>query len=128
MDLVNGSVIDLSKTGSSINIIANESISTVRSVKFVLNNVTARIDNDAPYALGGNPIMGDGLWKVKAGNYTLSATPYLRYFAWGPQGNSLTVNFKVVNGTLSATITILHARSASPWREQLAEVIESENI
>ncbi len=126
MDLTNGSVIDLSKTGSDINIIAMESVSSVRSVKFVLNNVTARIDNGSPYALGGTAIGGDTFWKAKPGTYTLSATPYLKYFAWGPKGKTLTVNFKVVNGTIPATAIARIANSNE--EEQVREVIDRENI
>ncbi|MEO7991463.1 MAG: T9SS type A sorting domain-containing protein [Chryseolinea sp.] len=127
MDLVNGSVIDLSRTGPNINIIAQESIGSVRSVKFELNNVTARIDNGAPYSLGGNPISGDTFWKVKAGTYTLSAIPYLKYFGWGPKGNSLTINFQVVNGTIPAT-TIARIATSTDEVQQIEEVIDQENI
>ncbi len=131
MDLVDGSVIDLSKTGSDINIIAKESIRSVRSVKFVLNNVTARIDNGSPYALGGNPIGGDTFWKARPGTYTLSATPYLKYFAWGPKGKTLTVNFKVVNGTAPAKQTEPIARLASSANEEQVkgeEALNSEDV
>ncbi|MEO7992752.1 MAG: T9SS type A sorting domain-containing protein, partial [Chryseolinea sp.] len=110
MDLVEGSIIDLNQPEfNSFNIIANPSISSIRSVKFTLNNVTARIDNGAPYALGGNPILGDTHWKVRVENYTLSATPYMKYFAWGPNGTPLTIHFQVVKG-IAAGSTLANAR------------------
>ncbi|MEO7990300.1 MAG: T9SS type A sorting domain-containing protein, partial [Chryseolinea sp.] len=129
MDLVDGSVIDLSQPGfDHFNIIANPSITSIRSVKFVLNNVTARIDNSAPYALGGNPISGDTFWKAKPGQYTLTAIPYMKYFAWGPSGTPLTIHFQVVNGTIPFTATARIANATPSDTQQSEETFDMENV
>ncbi|HEY3403795.1 MAG TPA: S8 family serine peptidase [Ohtaekwangia sp.] len=109
IDLVEGAVIDISQPGFNlINIIANTSINTVRSVKFSLNGPTARIDNRAPYGIKGTANGNETFWAVAPGNYTVTATPYMQYYAWGPIGQSLTVNFRVVNGGVP---TVANARS-----------------
>ncbi len=125
MDLVDGSIIDLSLTGSNgFNIEANVTLPSIRSVKFVLNDVTARIDNGAPYALAGNPISGDTFWKPKPGQYTLTATPYMKYFGWGPKGNSLTINFQVIKGAIPAAARI----ASSSDTQQVEEIVDQENV
>ncbi len=129
MDLVEGSIIDLSQPGfNSFNVLANPSLNSIRSVKFTLNNVTARIDNGAPYALGGNPISGDTFWKAKAGQYTLTAIPYMKYFAWGPSGTPLTIHFQVVNGTIPSTATARIANATASDTQQSEETSDVENV
>lgn len=108
MDLENGSIIDLSKPGyGSINIVANTSIPTVRSVRFLgSTNITARIDNRAPYALKGNADGSDTFWNATPGDYTYTAIPYMQYYGWGPKGIPLTVSFKVIRSTTNTTARI----------------------
>jgi len=99
MDLYDGAVIDISKPKfRGINIVANETGGTVRSVKFVLNNVTARIDNKDPFALHGRANGTNSPWPATPGNYTLTAIPYAKYYGWGQAGEPLTIHFKVING------------------------------
>lgn len=99
MDLEDGGIVDLSSIGTnSINIVANTNISTVRSVKFVWGGTTARIDNVSPYALKGTS-SGDTFWSATPGNYTLTASPYMKLYGWGPVGVSKTIRFQVVRGS-----------------------------
>ncbi len=120
MELQDGAVIDISQPNlSELNIFANTNIGTVRSVKFILNDITARIDNGAPYALKGNPITGDTFWKPKPGYYSLTAVPYMKYFGWGPKGTSLTIHFQIVNGVKpAATIARVETDSQIQGREE----------
>ncbi|HEY3403796.1 MAG TPA: S8 family serine peptidase [Ohtaekwangia sp.] len=112
MDLEEGSVIDISQPGfSSINIVANTSINTVRSVRFVTGTVTIRIDNRAPYAMRGNSDGTDTFWPVKPGSYSIKAIPYMMYYGWGPRGIPLTVNFKIIQ---SATPAVARLSSDGP--------------
>ena len=100
LDLQEGGVIDISQANfSKINIVANTSISTVRSVEFTLNGATGRTDNAAPFALKGDNNGNDTFWPVKPGFYTLTARPYMKMHAYGPEGILLTIHFRVVNGT-----------------------------
>jgi len=101
MELTDGAVIDISKPKfKNINIVARPSIDAVRSVKFVLNNQTARIDNKAPYALHGRQNGTNTRWPARPGDYELTAIPYMKYYGYGPRGIPLTVNFTVINGSL----------------------------
>ncbi|MEO7990302.1 MAG: S8 family serine peptidase [Chryseolinea sp.] len=99
MDIQDGGVIDISQPGfSMINLVANTSVNTIRSVKFILNGPTARIDNVAPFALKGNANGSDTYWTPKPGYYTMTAVPYMKSYAWGPEGTPLTIHFQVING------------------------------
>lgn len=110
MDIEDGSIIDISQLGSSsVNIIGNTSVSTVKSVKFKLNGTTSRIDNQAPYAMKGTS-SADTSWPIKVGDYTLVAYPYVQYYGWGIAGVSKKISFKVVNGSVP---TVANARMAS---------------
>jgi hypothetical protein len=100
--LTNNYVIDLSKIrGKSINVRANTKPAVVGSVSFELNGNPSGVENGAPYALYGDQnYTGDyNSWTPNPGNYTLKATPYSSANATGTKGTSLTVNFKVINGT-----------------------------
>ncbi len=105
MDLQEGSIIDLSQPGfDKINVIANTSINTVRSVKFVLNGITARIDNRSPYGVYGNSRDIELPWPIHPGQYTLTAIPFMKYYGYGPQGIPLSVNFRIVNGSVPTVL------------------------
>lgn len=108
--LAEGDVINIGDLPfTNVNIVANTSISSVRSVKFSLNGITARIDNRAPYAISGTANGYEIPWNIMPGSYTLTATPYMKYYAWGPAGTPLTVHFSMTNESLS----IANARIAS---------------
>ncbi len=113
-DLFDGDIIHEDQLGSNgFNIIANTSISNVRSVQFVLNGLTARIDNRAPYAIHGRANGYDTPWNAKPGIYTLTAIPYMKYYAWGPKGISSTIHFTILNNTQNAIATAKEAQSGS---------------
>ncbi|MEO7989149.1 MAG: S8 family serine peptidase [Chryseolinea sp.] len=105
MDLQEGGIIDLSQPGfDRINVIAKTSINTVRSVKFAINGVTVRIDNKSPYGVYGNSKGIELPWPIHPGRYTLSAMPFMKYYGYGPQGIPLTVNFRIVNGSVPTVL------------------------
>jgi hypothetical protein len=105
MNLQEGGIIDLSQPGfDRINVIANTSINTVRSVKFAINGVTVRIDNRSPYGVYGNSKGIELPWPIHPGRYTLSAIPFMKYYGYGPQGIPLTVNFRIINGSVPTVL------------------------
>ena len=127
LDLVDGGIININQPGfNMINLVANTSVNSVRSVKFILNGPTARIDNVAPFALKGNANGGDTSWPPKPGFYTLTATPYMKSYAWGPQGTPLTIHFQVINGIGSTSSAGRIANSMND--NQQSETFDSENI
>lgn len=89
----------------NINIRANTSPNPVGSVKFILSGTQGRTQTEtgAPYALFGDNSANYNPWTPYVGNYTLTATPYTGSGASGTAGNSLTINFSVVNNTSSNT-------------------------
>jgi len=97
-ELHEGDVIDLNKPGyNAINLVASTSIPEVRSVLFKVNNTTARIDNQAPFAIHGVSAT-ETPWPIRPGFYTVTATPYMRFHAWGAPGETRTVSFRVIRG------------------------------
>ncbi|MEO7988916.1 MAG: choice-of-anchor D domain-containing protein [Chryseolinea sp.] len=109
--LVDGDVINMGQPEfQHVNIIARTNINTIRSVKFTLNGITARIDNRAPYAVSGASNGNEMPWNIKPGTYELTATPYMKYYAWGPVGVPMTVHFTVVNNATTLA-------GLSNWRE-----------
>ncbi len=128
LDLVEGGIININQPGfNMINLVANTSVNSVRSVKFILNGPTARIDNVAPFALKGNSNGSDTFWPTKPGFYTLTAIPYMRSYAWGPEGTPLTIHFQVVNGTGSTSAAGRVANSADNDQPTI-ETFDQENI
>ncbi|MEO7990301.1 MAG: T9SS type A sorting domain-containing protein [Chryseolinea sp.] len=128
LDLVDGGIINISQPGfNMINLVANTSISSVRSVKFTLNGPTARIDNVAPFALKGNANGSDTFWPTKPGFYTLTAIPYMKSYAWGPEGTPLTIHFQVVNGA-GANLSAGRIANSTDDSQQTIETFDQENI
>lgn len=123
MDLENGSVIDIGQPGfGAINIVANTSINTLRSVRFVTGNITIRIDNRAPYAMRGNANGSDTVWPAQPGFYTITAIPYMMYYGWGPRGVPLTVSFQVIRSAAPAS-----ARAGQVEDEVVNQEVSSED-
>jgi hypothetical protein len=117
IDLVNGTVIDAKNPAYClVNIKANTAGGIIKSVDFVLNGKKFRIDNLAPYMLGGLGTLIDLPIPPVPGSYTLTATPYSEAYASGIAGQSLTVSFTVVHGTTATTAARENetARSSSP--------------
>ncbi|HXH19886.1 MAG TPA: kelch repeat-containing protein [Chitinophagales bacterium] len=94
-----GMTINLATIGSfSIRADICPGSTSVKSVKFVLNGATVKIENIAPYAIAGDgSTTGYNKWNVSPGSYTLTATPYSGSNASGTSGISLTRHFTVIN-------------------------------
>ena len=96
--------------GSGFNIKAETDPGKVGSVKFVLNDKTYRIENAAPYAMGGDSNGNFGAMDLAPGTYTLKAIPYDQANAKGKAGEALQMEIKVVKGkkvTLNARVDAL---------------------
>lgn len=87
-----------------INIRANTEGGVVRSVVFKLNGHLFRIDNYAPYHLGGIGTFIDLPLPAVPGEYELTATPYSEPAGRGIAGQALTVAFTIGEdrGTVAA--------------------------
>lgn len=87
------------------NIIARTNIPTVSSVKVVLKKVNGkqvnRIDEDAPFTVGGVNNGPDQPLSITPGVYTLTVTPFMQDDALGAAGFSASVQFRVVHLPLS---------------------------
>ncbi|MEO7990207.1 MAG: choice-of-anchor tandem repeat GloVer-containing protein [Chryseolinea sp.] len=105
--IFDGEIININQPElESFNVVARTNISTTRSVKFTLNDVTARIDNRAPYGVSGKANGNEKPWLIGPGNYTLTATPFMKYYAWGPQGVPLTIHFSIVDDIISSQVAM----------------------
>lgn len=87
------------------NIVARTNISTVSSVKVVLKKVNGiqvnRIDEDAPFTVGGINNGPDQPLSIAPGSYTLTVTPFMQDNAFGAAGFSAAVQFRVIHLPLS---------------------------
>ncbi len=106
----NGDVIDLSVTGSSLNVKALINPPFAGRVNFALSGSASnnRDETAAPYALFGDVNGTYSIWTPAPGSYTLTVTPFAEV-SGGESGSSLTIQFTVVaNGsnTRTATTTI----------------------
>jgi pectate lyase len=82
----------------NLNIRANTSPATVGSIRFGWDrSSTYRIDNSAPYALGGNNSGNYYSWRPSPGTHSLTARPYTRSDARGTAGTAMTITFRVVD-------------------------------
>ncbi|HWR53006.1 MAG TPA: Ig-like domain-containing protein [Bryobacteraceae bacterium] len=80
---------------SNLNILARTSGGGIASVAFVLNGSTVRVENVAPYTIGGDSGGDYWPWALPAGSHTLTLTPYSGTNATGTPGQALTVKFTV---------------------------------
>ncbi|MGV3558398.1 malectin domain-containing carbohydrate-binding protein [Larkinella arboricola] len=97
LQLKNGEVIDLTKTGTLLNVRANTNSSRISKVVFALDdNENFRTETVAPYTLAGDTDQGHYDWTPSLGPHTLKATPY---GPAGEVGTPLTVNFTVIAST-----------------------------
>jgi hypothetical protein len=95
--LVNGDVVNLSVTGTSLSIRANVG-GSVGSVRFALDgNTNYRLENSAPYSLAGDDSGDYSVWTPALGGHSLTATPYSAQGGTGTVGVPLTVGFTVTN-------------------------------
>ena len=99
--LVNGDVVNLAVTGTSLNIRANVS-GSVGSVRFGLDgNTNFRTESTAPYALAGDSSGNYEAWTPALGSHSLTATPYSASGATGTVGIPLSIDFTVTNAATS---------------------------
>jgi hypothetical protein len=89
---------------SKYNIVANANEKT-GSVAFLLNGKKYK-DNTSPFALFGEHRGNFHPGKLKAGSYTLTATPYSNKNFKGVKGTSLTVQFEVKNQSSSSVLAM----------------------
>jgi prepilin-type processing-associated H-X9-DG protein len=102
--LTNGMTIDLAEVGKRLNVRAdlpaNVTRTDVRSVRFNYDgNPGYRIENGAPFALGGDTAGDYASWTPRLGTHTLVVTPYGSSGAAGEQGRSDAINFTVIDTT-----------------------------
>ena len=97
--LANGDVINLSVTGSHLNIRANTS-GSVGSVRFALDgNTNFRTESAAPYALMGDSSGDYASWTPALGSHSLTVAPYSASEGSGTVGILLSIDFTVTNVT-----------------------------
>ena len=99
-----GDVIELSDyAANSFNIVANIGTLEVGSVVFDYNGQEGfRTENFAPYALAGDNGSGNfNSLQLALGENSVTATPFTGAVAGGDSGIALTVNFEVVDSSLS---------------------------
>jgi hypothetical protein len=80
---------------ANLNMLARTSGGGIASVAFVLNGNTIRVENVAPYTIGGDSGGDFWPWTLPAGSQTLTVTPYSGTNATGTPGQALTVKFTV---------------------------------
>lgn len=85
---------------SQLNIRAN-TLGAVGSVRFALHDGTRNLvvasDNTAPFTLFGGNL--NEVWALSQGTYKLTVTPYSGANLSGAEGQTMVVNFRVVNNT-----------------------------
>jgi hypothetical protein len=96
--LKDGAIINLRKLPTrELNIRAVTKPEVTGSVRFRLDgNDSYRIENTAPYALGGDNLGDYSPWTPAVGKHTVTATPYTEQGAVGEAGTPLTIAFEVV--------------------------------
>ena len=97
--LADGDIINLATLPTrKLNIRANTNPAVIGSVEFELNAMTYSVENLAPYALAGDSPPGNyAPWTPTPGQYALTATPFSENRAQGEVGESLTVDFSVLD-------------------------------
>ena len=103
--LADGATLDLKAVGQSLDVRATTTAAEVGSVVFALDGVPYRVENVAPYTIGGkDPATGAPLgWNPGDGPHTLTVTPFSQPDAAGTPGRPLTVAF-TVTGSAGATV------------------------
>jgi hypothetical protein len=92
--LSSGTTIDLAQ-GSQLNIRANADTQVVKSVKFVLDNSTTRVESSVPFSFAGDSGGNYTAWTPAVGSHTMVVTPYTGVDNQGTAGTPLTVTFNV---------------------------------
>jgi len=101
------SVINRAVTGDNLNIRANVSQS-VGCIRFDLNGVQRRIENQAPYAMTGDNSGIYNSWTPAVGAYIVKGHAYSLTNAQGSLLDTLSVRFTVINETPPSLRTALY--------------------
>jgi len=94
--ITNGATISLSALNvKKINIKAATG-SGVKSVAFKMDGKSGRIENDVPFAIGGDTKGDYNSYYLALGTHTVSATPYSQVGKKGAEGSTLSVTFNLI--------------------------------
>ncbi|MCL6275682.1 PKD domain-containing protein, partial [Muricauda sp. 2012CJ35-5] len=125
LELSDGLQIDANLTdGVLLNIRANTNPPIVGSVRLQLTGALTRssTENVAPYALYGD-LGGNYLGtNFPSGNYTLSATPYSGSNLSGIEGETVTINFSIVDSGSTLRVAPLNALKIDMHPNPVSEV------
>ncbi|PSR54626.1 hypothetical protein AHMF7605_14475 [Adhaeribacter arboris] len=128
--ITNGATLDLATLPTNnLNIKATPA-GAVGSILFKLTGPQNKkvIESEAPYSLFRDKNGDFPSWTPKAGNYTLTATPYSKANGSGKAGSPVTVNFKVVNlakdgsGTPTVSMVINKNKGVTSSRNALLTI------
>ena len=97
MSLYNGAVLSLAEIGNNLSIRA-EVTQDVGSVVWSINGRKHRVENDSPYALGGNKGGNYGSVKFEPGTYTFKAQVFSKRRGRGEAGHTLTMTVTFTKG------------------------------
>ncbi len=100
---------------NNFSILANTEGDDTRSVVFGLNNRDRyRVENFAPYSIGGD--FGGNFFPIKfsLGTNTVTATPYKKLFGKGKPGTAVSVTFNVINDDSSTGTSVIGQVSPNP--------------
>ena len=100
------SVINLGDFAEGFGIVANTLPGIVGSVRFFLNDVLISNENIAPYSFSGDLSGTINAVDLAPGGYELRATPFTERNGGGEEGNSLTVNFEVIDQGVQTFVLI----------------------
>ncbi|WP_373519878.1 ExeM/NucH family extracellular endonuclease, partial [Pricia sp.] len=117
MEIVEGSVIDLSTLTTNRFTMRADATDDVNSVYFELSGkkVSRKIENLSPFALygdfGGN-YAGE---EFRPGNYRIRTVPFSKTYLRGDRGTGLTANFSIVGGALGDIETAKISPNPAKW-------------
>ncbi len=100
---------------NNFSILANTEGNDTRSVVFGLNNRNRfKVENFAPYSIGGD--FGGNFFPIKfsLGRNTVTATPYKKLFGKGKPGTTVSVAFNVINDNATADKNVIGQISPNP--------------
>jgi hypothetical protein len=100
--LADGGTIDLNADGVALNIAATVS-GTAGSVTFILDGITVRTENVAPYSVGADDGGIYRAWKPAIGSHTLKVIPFTGGNRTGEAGTAKEIHFSVVASVSGST-------------------------
>ena len=103
-ELFDGDVIDLAQY-PNINIIVETDPMPVGSVVFAVDGNVERVENVAPYAIGGDSSGYYLNWYVSPGSYLIEATAYTGSNGQGDAGTTSGINITIIDTTPQLSVT-----------------------